>query len=261
MAPDSDHDGGDAVRPYTPCSPEDLIGKFQILIKRYAEWGDKEFLHSYKPAGAVSNYVHNMKVGDKLSFKHIASNVKLPYVDPSGARGFKGVDSITMIAVGVGLAPMIQAMHAMLSNKYDNTQIVLIYGNRNVKDILLRDRLNEWQNEHADRLKVVHCIGTRYGHVHMHFDDCPGTCGKPCERWKIPEPADFRTLAEDRREHSWVNEAVIAKHGFRPDDRTRVFVCGLPSVYKALCGERGKPLVEGTALHNLGYTNDMVVKF
>jgi hypothetical protein len=55
MAPDSDHDdGGDAVRPYTPCSTEDLVGKFQILIKRYTEWGDKDFLHSYKPAGVFS---------------------------------------------------------------------------------------------------------------------------------------------------------------------------------------------------------------
>ena len=261
MAPRCDHDGGDAVRPYTPCSPADMTGKFQILIKRYAPWGDKDVLHSYKPPGAVSNFVHSMKLGDAISFKHISANVKLPYVDPSGARGFKGVETITMIAVGVGLAPMIQALHAMLGNEDDSTRVVFLYGNRTVRDILLKEQLDAWEKQYPERFKVVHCIGTRYGKVHMHFDDCPKSCGKPCKRREVPRPESFDILAEDRREHSWVDEEVIAKHAFPPETTTRVFVCGLPSIYKTLCGERGKPLATGTALHNLGYTNDMVIKF
>ena len=41
----------------------------------------------------------------------------------------------------------------------------------------------------------------------------------------------------------------------------QVFVCGLPGVYDALCGPRGEPLLPGSALHDLGYTDEMVVKF
>ena len=87
-----------------------MTGKFQVLIKRYREWGDPMWRHSYHPPGAVSTYVHNLKVGDKVSFKHIPFNVKLPYIN-DGVKGFKGVKTITMIAVGAGLAPMIQVFH------------------------------------------------------------------------------------------------------------------------------------------------------
>jgi len=39
---------------------------------------------SYRPAGAVSNYLHGLKPGDTVLFKHTAGNVKLPYVHPVG---------------------------------------------------------------------------------------------------------------------------------------------------------------------------------
>lgn len=35
----------------------------------------------------------------------------------------------------------------------------------------------------------------------------------------------------------------------------------LLGVYDHLCGPRNEPLREGTALHALGYTNEMVIKF
>ena len=53
--------------------------------------------------------------------------------------------------------------------------------------------------------------------------------------------------------------AVVAG-GFA--DVLEAFVCGLPGVYDALCGPRTAPgLAEGSALANLGYTADRVVKF
>ena len=74
-APNCEHNnGGDAVRPYTSISSPTKQNTFEIMIKKYKEWGIKEselkqtnmvFLftktdHSYKPAGAVSNYIHNL---------------------------------------------------------------------------------------------------------------------------------------------------------------------------------------------------------
>jgi hypothetical protein len=38
---------------------------------------------------------------------------------------------------------------------------------------------------------------------------------------------------------------------------TQVFVCGLPGVYDALCGPRGEPLLPGSALRDLGCTDEM----
>jgi cytochrome-b5 reductase len=58
-----------------------------------------------------------------------------------------------------------------------------------------------------------------------------------------------------------VSESVIRKHALAPAVDSKVFVCGLPGVYDALCGPRGAPLRPGSALHSLGYTDGMVVKF
>jgi len=91
LAPGCEHDGSDAVRPYTSIQDDDLqihmdsdgadstTGTFELLCKRYDQWGIKEsvqshFLftktnHSYRPPGAVSNYIHKLKVGDCVKFK------------------------------------------------------------------------------------------------------------------------------------------------------------------------------------------------
>ena len=70
--------GGDAVRPYTPVSAPDTIGRFTLLVKVYQEWGDPQFAHSYRPAGAVSNFIAGLRPGiDSAEFCHLPQNVKL----------------------------------------------------------------------------------------------------------------------------------------------------------------------------------------
>ena len=91
LAPGCEHDGSDAIRPYTSIQDDDVqlqtcndssipsTGTFELLCKRYDQWGIKEsaqshFLftktnHSYRPPGAVSNYIHKLKVGDCVKFK------------------------------------------------------------------------------------------------------------------------------------------------------------------------------------------------
>ena len=74
-----DHDGSDAIRPYSSITENSAEGYFEVLCKRYDEWGQKEapdthFLftqtnHSYKPPGALSDYIHKLKPGDLLEFK------------------------------------------------------------------------------------------------------------------------------------------------------------------------------------------------
>lgn len=132
-----------------------MLGKFQLLIKKYPAWGDPSYVNNYKPPGKMSNYVHNLKVGDHVRFKHIPFNVKKQYP-------FTGVRTITMLAVGVGIAPMLQALQALLTGPGDTTQIVFLYGNRSVEDILMRERLDAWAAEHRHRFKMVYVVGTRW---------------------------------------------------------------------------------------------------
>ena len=261
LAPGREHGGGDAVRPYTPVSAPWTPGRFTLLVKRYREWGVKwvagagrpNTLHSYRPAGAVSNYVHELSPGDAVLFCHrAATNRKIQY--PSQ---FGDVRRINMIAVGAGVAPMVQALHMLLNTPGDDRQIVLLYGNRTVADILMREQLEAWAKEHSHRFKLVHCIGSRWANIHM---------GVKTKDYKPPPLPDgfeeLRAAGPGEVELGWADEAKIVKHGFPPAPDTRVFVCGLPGVYDIMCGPRTTPeVLEGTCLHRLGYGREHVVKF
>jgi len=249
-APGKEHDGADAIRSYTSISSPEVLGKFQVICKRYDEWGDPRYEHSFKPAGVVSNYIHSLKVGDYGLFKHVSQSVRIPYP-------FKGVKTITMLAVGAGIASQYQCLQNILAK--DEIQITLIYGTRTVADILLYEQLEEWGKKYSQKFRVIYTIGSRWAKVHMHEMTCPPRC-------KIvhppPLPDNFKTLPSDRRELGWIDQSTIKKHAFPPSDCTRVFVCGLPGVYDMICGPRDKPEIEvGSALWALKYTKDMVVKF
>ena len=86
-----DPEGEAVVRPYTPTSDDQMVGKFQLLIKSYGE------------QGKLSKYVHSLQVGDAVEFKHISFNVKFPVPSP-------GVNKIAMLAGGTGVTPMLQAL-------------------------------------------------------------------------------------------------------------------------------------------------------
>ena len=58
--------GEQIIRPYTPISTNALIGKFQLVIKVYAE-------------GRMSRAMHDLPVGDTMHFKHVPGNVKIQY--------------------------------------------------------------------------------------------------------------------------------------------------------------------------------------
>ena len=119
--------GGDAVRPYTPVSAPTLAGRFTLLVKVYREWGDPAYAHSYRPAGAVSNYLAGLRPGvDTAQFCHVARNVKVPLPFPAAAVALSagstrpplhaGVKTLTMVAVGAGVAPMVQALELLLAS-------------------------------------------------------------------------------------------------------------------------------------------------
>ena len=64
-----DFDGSDAVRPYTPMSDNSVLGKFELLVKRY-------------DGGAVSSYLYGLDIGAQVEFKHIKFNVHTSPLPP-----------------------------------------------------------------------------------------------------------------------------------------------------------------------------------
>lgn len=210
----TDEKGEPAIRPYTPMSSNDMVGRFDLLVKVYEQ-------------GVVSQYLKNLPIGSMVPFKHIKFNIKAQY--PFGKK------SITMISGGTGITPMYQALQKLVLTPGDSTEVTLLYGNKSVEDILLRDELDQLASQSNGRVKVVHVVGTKPDQ-------------EPIEGWS--------------GELGWVDEAKVKKYGYPPSDDTLVMVCGVPSLYEVFCGPRDqKELKEGSVLHKLGYTMDMVSKF
>jgi len=166
--------------------------------------------------------------------------------------------TITMLAVGVGIAPMMQALHSVLTTEGETTRVVLLYGNRAVTDILMREKLEAWAGEYRDRFKMVFVVGTRWK------DFIIGA--KTAQARVPPPPVGFETLTNEASGtvgvQGWISETHVRSFAFPPSDDTQVFVCGLPSVYDSLCGPRSeKALAPMSVLARLGYTQDMVFKF
>ena len=267
------------VRPYTAVHDDNILnghlnnsdnetGSFEILCKRYDEWGKKEapdthFLftktdHSYRPPGIMSQWLHNLLLGDKVSFQfngRCCGSLGRRLSTPSG--------TITMIAVGVGVAPMIHTLRFLFNQREQDVKVnvltsprwkvVLLYGVREVRDILMKEQLESWRVTFPDMFSIVYCVGSRWANV---------IWGAKSKTEYVPPtpPVDFDTIA-DHASLGWVNEEKIKTYGFPPASDTIVIVCGLPGVYQKLCGPRTTTeLIDDCALKNLGYSNNMVMK-
>merc|ERR1719162_2933536 len=121
---------------------------------------------------------------------------------------------------------MIQALHAILGggDDDDTNEVVLFYGSRTEDDILGRELIDSWAEDHPKRLKVVHILS----------DESKATDSTTC--WS-------------GRTGYITKDAIVEKAGpsFGPSagDDVIVFVCGPPPMYDALCGPRGEDDVKG----------------
>ena len=61
-----DKAGEPAIRPYTPTSPNEQKGSFDLLVKIYEK-------------GVVSQWLNNLETGAMVGFKHIPFNIKSQY--------------------------------------------------------------------------------------------------------------------------------------------------------------------------------------
>jgi len=290
--PETNQNGDEIIRPYTSISDDDILGapkgetgSFEILCKRYEEWGKKENLqnnflftktdHSYRPAGIVSNHIHKMCVGSQLCFKFTPQCVgRLSLLLAASSEAELAVNTITIIAVGVGIAPFIGMLRALFKERdrqlkeatetqpnnkvhtleqcLPRIQVKLMYGTRTVEDILMRGELEDWQARYEDMFSVLFCVGSRWANVHM------GVKTKDYQPPPIPE--GFGSIANSA-ELGWVNEDKIRRHAFPPAENTRVVVCGLPGVYDKICGPRSEThLGQCSVLRSLGYEDHMVIK-
>lgn len=145
-------EGEPAIRPYTPTSPNDTKGCFDLMVKIYEQ-------------GVVSQWLNNLEVGAMVGFKHIKFNIKSQYP-------FEGKQKINMICGGTGITPMYQALHKIVNTPGDSLQVRLLCGNKSPADILLSKELEELVEKAGGRVQVIHVVGTR-----IDQPDIPGWSG------------------------------------------------------------------------------------
>ena len=206
-------EGEDVTRPYTPISTNAQVGSFDLLIKDYGEHGK------------MSRFMcQTLQPGDLVNFKHIPFNVKTQAPFPD--------DNILMLVGGTGITPMIQALHAILGSDSKTPKVTMLYGSRNSGDILGKDLLDKWAEEHPEQFQLVHILSEE------------------------PEDSSW----DGPRGH--ITKDMIAEHFPAPEVKNnRVFVCGPPIMYKIFCGPREEQDSVTGILGEMGYGVDQVYKF
>lgn len=201
-------DSKEVIRAYTPVSSDDDVGFVDLLIKVYF----KNVHPNFPNGGLVSQYIHDLKVGETLDVR--GPTGRLLYYSPGkfGTRLDKISDyspvsakQVNMIAGGSGITPMLQIIKAILKNPDDLTSIRLLYANRSVDDILLREELESIRDAYPHRVKIWYTL------------DVAPSDGK----WKYGI--------------GFITEAMIKNNLYAESDSTLTLICGPPPMIEFAC--------------------------
>eukprot|EP00658_Telonema_sp_P-2_P008387 TRINITY_DN13159_c0_g1_i4.p1 TRINITY_DN13159_c0_g1~~TRINITY_DN13159_c0_g1_i4.p1 ORF type:complete len:560 (-),score=91.07 TRINITY_DN13159_c0_g1_i4:65-1744(-) len=99
------------------------------------------------PTGALSPQLcDSVSIGDKVTIEGPFSS-GFQYHPNTYAE-------IGMVAGGSGLAPMLNLMHAVLTNPQDDTKLVLVYTCRTKEDLLLENEIRAYMKDFPDQITV-----------------------------------------------------------------------------------------------------------
>ena len=127
------------------------------------------------------------------------------------------------IAGGTGITPLYQVFKAALKHK-DGTSHSLIFGNRSVEDILLRDELEQLHQNNQDSFKL-----------YLTVDQAP------------PKKVQWK----DNKGVGFVTKDMIKERMPAPGEETMILICG-PPVFTTMLTK---------ILAELGYDDSMIFKF
>ncbi|KAJ3695938.1 hypothetical protein LUZ60_001315 [Juncus effusus] len=196
-------EGKICMRAYTPTSPPDQVGHFDLVIKIYFKGENPQFPNG----GLLSQYLESLPLDSIVDIKG-----PLGHIEYTGCGNFmidgkpKFAKQLAMIAGGSGITPVYQMIQAVLRDQpSDTTKMHLVYVNRTEDDILLRDELDQWAALYPDRLKVWYVVGRFNG---------------PKEMWSYSVGR--------------VNESILREHvPIGGSEDTLAFACGPPQMIQS----------------------------
>jgi len=185
------------VRQYTPTRPilqDEDDGTFELVLKTY-------FPDENQPGGAFSVMLSELDIGEEVQVSGPSGEIMY---EENGNFNIEGKEvtfaRVNLILGGSGITPGYQLLNRILRTKGDKTEIRVVDANKTEEDILLREEMDELQKNHPQQIKITHVLS---------------------------HPKDEKSW---KGEHGHVNEEIIKKVCFEPDEKTACFLCGPPTM-------------------------------
>jgi NAD(P)H-flavin reductase len=192
-----DPESGEVVevaRKYTPTSEVHQKGYCDFIIKVYHAGENPRFPHG----GMMSQYLEKMEIGKYLKME--GPKGKLSYTGCGNfyiSKKYQIRRKIGMVAGGTGITPIFQIIQSVLANK-DKVKLTLLFANKSESDILIREHLEQFQEDHPD-LFTLHYIIDKAEHP---------------ETWK--------------HETGYITKEILERLMPKSSDDTIILTCGPP---------------------------------
>jgi len=103
--------------------------------------------HTIRDVGTVSHALTQLKAGDTLGARG-------PFGSAWPVTASRGSD-IVIMAGGIGLAPLRPAIYAILAERDQYGEIVVLYGARTQKDLLFSKEFESWRGKYGVQVRVT----------------------------------------------------------------------------------------------------------
>lgn len=223
--------------------PKDVSGLVDCscVLTKYVTAKGNNVIRPYTPindpdAEGILEFVIKKYDGGKMSshIHDLKPNDKLSFRGPIVKWKWEPnqYKHVSLIAGGSGITPFYRLIHRITKNPDDKTKVDLFYGSITPDDILLKRELDELAEKHKDQLTITYFLD------------------KPPTSWK--------------GKTGYITKEFLKENLPPPSTQSKVFVCGPPGLYKAVCGTKTPKSEQGEItgyLAELGYTNEHVFKF
>lgn len=140
------------IRAYTPLSEGAETGTLRVLIKIYRDTEGRK-------GGVMTQGLDALPVGHAVDFKGPVGKFEYLGRGRCGVNGKeRGVRRFVMVCGGSGVTPIFAVLRAVVRDAEDGTRCVVLDGNREEGDILLREELEGLERESAGRCRLVHTL-------------------------------------------------------------------------------------------------------
>ncbi|KAI7126270.1 Nitrate reductase [Hortaea werneckii] len=140
------------IRSYTPISETSQKGTMDVLVKIYFDTPQRK-------GGRMSLAMDSLPLGHFVDFKGPIG--KFEYLGNGQCavnQAERQVKKFLMICGGSGITPIYQVFRAVMQEKADPTQCVVLDGNRLLEDILCKTNLDGFARDNAERCKLLYTL-------------------------------------------------------------------------------------------------------